>query len=108
MRRRTVIYALVAVALPALAISWCAARDNRLEANFGRLMPGMSAEDVIRVMGRPSWDGPCGAKMPAGMPNGCAREIGYAVSLAPIVPSYYLIWFAKDGRVVETAPISSP
>jgi hypothetical protein len=68
----------------------------------------MSAEDVVRVMGCPSWDGPCGAKMPAGIPSGFAREIGYAVYLAPIVPSYFLIWFAKYGSVAETAPTSSP
>jgi hypothetical protein len=94
--------------LMALSVSWCSVRDDRLEANFSKILPGMSVDQVRGIMGSPSWDGQCGAKIPTGLPSQCTREFGYAVTLAPVNPSYYLIWFGNDERVLETAPITSP
>jgi hypothetical protein len=68
----------------------------------------MSVDQVIDIMGRPAWDDRCGARMPTGRPDPCAREFGYAVTLPLINPRYYLIWFGSDGHVVRTAPIMSP
>jgi hypothetical protein len=92
------------IALPVLSISWCTIHDDRLEAHFKEVSPGMSTDQVIGIMGKPSWVDRCGAKMPAGLPKQCTKEIGYAVMLAPLDPSYYLIWFGPNGRVSETAP----
>jgi hypothetical protein len=72
------------------------------------ILPGMSPGQVVEIMGTPSWDDRCGARMPTGLPDQCTREMGYAVSLAPLIPHYYLIWFGNDGRVVKAAPILSP
>jgi hypothetical protein len=94
--------------LPVLFIGWCTRRDGLLEAHFNTIKPGMSPDDVTRIMGKPSWVGRCGAKMPTGLPAQCTREFGYAETLAPILPRYYLIWLGRDSLVVETAPITSP
>ena len=108
MRPRTVASLSSVILLVLLSVSWCTVRDHRLDAHFGKVSPGMSVDPVLSTMGEPSWDGRCGAKLPTGLPSQCTRELGYAVSLAPAAPSYYLIWFGNDGRVVETAPITSP
>jgi len=108
MKIRTAVSLGVVILLVALSASWCFVRDDRLEADFSKILPGMSADQVLDIMGRPSWDGQCGARMPTGLPTQCTRELGYAVTLAPLNPSYYLIWFGNNERVVETAPITSP
>lgn len=105
--QRTVLYPIVFL-LPILSISGCYERNSRLEAHFLTIKLGISADQVVQIMGRPAWDGRCGAKIPTGLPSDCAREMGYAAALAPIDPSYYLVWFGKDGRVVKAAPILSP
>jgi hypothetical protein len=94
--------------VPVLAVSWCAARDHLLEAHFGQVTSGMSRDDVVRLMGKPSWEDRCGAKMPTGLPVPCTKELGYSETLAPLLPRYYLIWFGNTGKVVHTAPITSP
>lgn len=96
------------IALPTLLMSWCTVHDNRLEAHFNQVSLGMSADQVIGIMGNPFWEGRCGAKMPTGLPKQCARELGYRAALAPLDPTYYLVWFDSTGHVVETAPIHSP
>jgi len=68
----------------------------------------MSRDEVIRLMGKPGWEDRCGAKMPTGLPAACSQELGYSETLAPLLPRYYLIWLGNNGRVVETAPITSP
>lgn len=98
----------MAILVPALAVSFCTVRDKLLQAHFERVSSGMSVEQVIRIMGLPSWDDRCGAKMRTGLPHPCKREIGYSETLAPLMPRYYLIWFGDDGRVIDTAPITSP
>ena len=93
---------------PILLISWCVGSDHRQEARFTKVFPGMSAAQVVDQMGKPDWDGKCGAKMPTGLPKQCTREMGYRTSLAPLIPSYYLVWFGSDGLVTSSAPINSP
>ena len=105
--RKIAILVLLPVFL-ALSVGWCTMRDNLLEYHFGQILPGMSAQQVVAIMGTPSWDDRCGSKMLTGLPAQCTREFGYAVTLHPITPRYYLIWFGNDDRVVDTAPITSP
>ena len=98
---------IVGLAIPALFAGYCTHRDNALESNFAKVSVGMSPDQVMGIMGKPSWDGRCGAKMPTGLPGDCVREFGYAVTI-PLVPRYYLVWFGREGRVTESAPITSP
>ena len=73
--------------VPALAVSWCTAQDYLLEAHFGKVALGMSRDEVVRLMGKPSWEDHCGAKIPTGLPVPCAKELGYSVTFAPLVTS---------------------
>jgi hypothetical protein len=98
----------VILLVPVVAVSWCTARDHLLEAHFEKVTEGMSRDEVVHLMGKPGWEGRCGAKMPTGLPTPCANELGYSETLAPLLPRFYLIWFGNDGRVVRTAPITSP
>jgi len=109
MRIRALVTLGSVILLPPLLVSLCTVRDNQLQARFRTISSAMSAEQVIEIMGKPAWDAQCGATMRGiGLPNQCKREMGYKVTLAPLDPSYYLIWFGNDGRVVDTAPITSP
>jgi hypothetical protein len=108
MSLRTLWSVAIAILLPVVAISFFTIRDHVLETRFGKVRMGMSPNEVANIMGPPSWGGACGAKMPTGLPARCTREIGYAVTLAPMEPTHYLIWFGIDGRVVQTALIGSP
>lgn len=108
MKLRAVVTRSAILLVPVFAVSWCAARDHLMEAHFGEVVPGMSRDEVVRRMGTPSWEDRCGAKMATGLPAQCAKELGYSETLAPLLPRYYLIWFGNDGRVVHTAPITSP
>jgi hypothetical protein len=85
----------------------CTARDQLLKARFRTPAMGMSRDQMVRLMGEPSWEDRCGAKIPTGIPAPCAKELGNSETLAPLLPSYYLIWFGNDGQVVHTAPITS-
>ena len=107
MKLRRVVPIGVAVLLPVLSVSWCTVHDDLLESHFQKISNGMSPAQVIEIMGTPTWNDRCGTKLPTGLPAECAREMGYAVAL-PMAPRHYLVWFGNDGRVVHTAPITSP
>jgi hypothetical protein len=91
MKLRPIVTRSAILLVPALAVSWCTARDHLLEADFGKVTSGMSRDDVVRLMGKPSWEDRCGAKMPTGLPSPCSKELGYSETLAPLLPRYYLI-----------------
>jgi hypothetical protein len=98
----------IVILTPVLLISWCTGSDQLQEAHFAKVVPGMSPMQVVDLMGKPTWDGRCGARMPTGLPKQCTREMGYRTPLAPVIPSYYLVWFGSDGLVTSSAPINSP
>ncbi len=108
MNLRPAVTRTVILLVPVLAVSFCTLRDHLLEAHFGKVATGMSRAEVVRLMGEPTWEGRCGAKMPTGLPPQCGNELGYSETAAPLLPRYYLIWLGNDGRVVDTAPITSP
>ncbi len=100
---------LIILLMPVAGIAWCSVRDDLLAANFKKISSGMSPEPVIGTMGTPSWDGKCGTRpLATYLPKDCVRELGYADTLAPLTPEYWLIWFGADGRVVDTAHLVSP
>lgn len=90
------------------ALLWIGARDGALERDFEKVTLGMSLGQVIGIMGDPTWNSECGAKMPTGLPAGCSRELGYSVVLAPINPKYFLIWFDERERVIAWSLVVSP
>jgi hypothetical protein len=108
MKLRKVVTLALILSLPPVLIGWWTIRDDLLWSRFNQIAPGMSPDQVVGIMGTPSWDDRCGAKMPTGLPAQCTREFGYSVTLPLLNPRYYLIWFGKDGRVVEADPITSP
>src|ERR1700674_3524654 len=99
MKFRGYLTAALIVLLPAAGIAYCTIRDGRLDANFKSVSLCMSPEQVVDTMGTPSWDGKCGTRPMTTLPLDCARELGYADTLAPLTPGYWLIWFGRDGRV---------
>lgn len=108
LHRRHLIRAAIVAVIP-LSITWCVARDNRLGTHFLEVSPGMNSDQVKSILGSPSWQGLCGARLPTGLRDPlCSQEFGYANTLAPFDPTYYLVWFGRDGRVIHTAAINSP
>jgi putative hemolysin len=109
MKFRGYLTAALIVLLPAAGIAYCTIRDGRLDANFKSVSLGMSPEQVVDTMGTPSWDGKCGTRPLTGrLPPDCVREFGYADTLAPLTPEYWLIWFGSNERVIHTAKLVSP
>jgi hypothetical protein len=106
-KSRTIVIIVLIVALPLAFAKWCTSQDDRLQANFAKISIGMSPDQVTAVMGRPLWDGKCRGVLPYAPSHDCAREFGYRVT-NPIDPSYYLVWFGPNGRVIDFGPIHSP
>jgi len=79
-----------------------------MEAHFEKVAVGMTPSQVVRIMGEPSWEGQCGSRLGTGIPASCDREFGYSTTLAPLSPSYLVVFFGRNGVVIETAPINSP
>lgn len=110
MKIRTIL--LIVLLAPVSLIGWCTVHNQRLDTVFPQLKPSMSAEEVIGLMGVPSWDTACFASKynRYGQPKpGCAREMGYFGGLYGFPDGhYYLVWFGASGKVIDTAPIHSP
>ena len=104
--------ALIALLAPVALIGWCTVRDHQLDSAFPKIKSEMSTEQVIGLMGTPSWDTACfaGKYNSYGAPKpGCAREMGFFGSLGGFPDGYYyLVWFDASGKVMDTAPIHSP
>jgi hypothetical protein len=75
-RRRRLLIRVALVAAPVISVTWCTVRENRLEASFHDVSRGMTPTQVTKIIGTPSWEGVCGAKMPTGLPTSCTREFG--------------------------------
>jgi hypothetical protein len=101
----------LAVALAAVLGLWLAAavtRDSRYRSNFDLVHRGMSRDRVIALMEHPSKEGSCGDPIGGRPPTGCALEVRYANSFAPLDPEYYVIWYDQRRTVVDSAFIGSP
>jgi hypothetical protein len=97
--------------LPVLFIGYAYWRDNGLARGFDKITVGATQRDVVRLMGKPKKIEKCGeffGPIPQSEMKGCASEYLYAVTVAPYVPSYYVIRFDEGGRVLSTDPYSSP
>jgi hypothetical protein len=67
---------------------------------------GASNEQVLRLLGAPSWVETCGKSFGTPKPN-CTEYI-YRDSFAPLLPLYYSVSFDTSGRVVDKYVYSSP
>ena len=109
---RTGITLFLIVALPAIGVAACVVRDDRLDDYFQAVTDGMSSQDVERIMGKPSWNGDCrhGPLPEVNKPANCARELGYAATLAwtGFMPMWWIVWIGPEGTVIRTAKIVSP
>ena len=91
-----------------MSLGYCTMRYFNLRSNFKDISVGMTAEQVVSIMGRPSWDGKCGKELATGVRPGCARELGYAAPFAPLIPRFWLISIGENNLVIDTAKITSP
>ena len=83
MRWRKFVVPVLIVGLPIAGVFACIIRDDQLDRNFRAVAPGMSAPEIERIMGSPSWDSDCGHSLPpeVGKPAHCIRELGYSGTL---------------------------
>jgi hypothetical protein len=106
------IWRFVISGLVLVGISSCVIRDRRLEIDFKEVKIGMSLQDAERLMGSPSWNSDCesGPLPETRKPANCARELGYAATLAwtGFAPEWWIVWLGADGAVIRTAKIVSP
>jgi len=94
------------VALLAVLLGWAFYRNSRIAAHLERVMIGSSNQEVINLLGRPSWVEPCGKSFGTAKPN-CTEYI-YRNSFAPLVPEYYSVSFDTSGHVIDKYVYSSP
>jgi hypothetical protein len=97
----------IALLATVLVVS-CAVRTRFLGTHIADIAHGMPPSQVVAILGKPTADTRCGAALEAGSPAQCAREFSYSDPLAPLNPTYYLVQFGSDGRVIDTAVITSP
>jgi len=82
-------------------------RFAKIEREFKSVHAGQARSSVVELFGMPNYRmGRCGTL--SSPPPGCTMEYVYSDPLAPWVPDYYVVYFAADDRVLETAYLSSP
>jgi hypothetical protein len=112
MKWRKFVVPVLIVGFPIVGVSLCIVRDDRLDRNFRAVTPGMSSQEIERIMGSASWDRDCdrGRLPEVRKPANCTRELGYSATLAwtGFVPSWWVVWLRTEGTVVTTAKITSP
>lgn len=94
------------VALLAVMLGWAFYRNSQIAARFERVTIGTSNQDVVSLLGRPSWVEACGKSFGTPKPN-CTEYI-YRNSFAPLVPEYHSVSFDTSGHVIDKDVYSSP
>ena len=112
MKWRKFVVPIAIIGLPAIGVSSCIVRDDRLDTEFKAVKTGMSLQEVERTMGSPAWNSDCGQGQLTGIgrPANCAGELGYSSTLAwtGLTPMWWVVWLGTDGTVIGTAKIVSP
>jgi len=106
MRHKAVLSALAVVAVIAVAFGWGLYRNSRVAVRYESVRVGASAQDVQRLLGRPSRVEPCGTSF--GSPKANCTEYIYRNSFAPLIPEYYSVSFDTSGHVVDKFVYGSP
>src|SRR6516165_5459124 len=85
--------------LVAVATSFsCYLRDTKLERGFDKISNGMTEQQVVAVMGKPSSTGKCGRI--GGFPAGCSKEYLYNTPY-PLVPVTWAVFVDGNGHVID-------
>ena len=66
-----------------------------------RVQPGMSADQVKRILGEPLWHDRCGAKFRYQRKAGCDAEFGYPSAFAPLPPTYLIVQLDNRERAIS-------
>ena len=106
MRSRANRLCVLIIGLTAAMLGWGFFRNSRIGAQFDRVNVGASKEQVVRLLGTPSWIEPCGKSFGTRKPN-CTEYI-YRNPFAPLVPEFYSVSFDTSGHVVDKDVYSSP
>lgn len=84
-------------------------RDDRLRSSFNGVATGMTDEEVVETMGftriREAYDSGFPIMHPV---KGCIEVDLYPLSFAPLIPEYWVIYFDKNGRVLDKVNFESP
>ncbi len=106
MRHKAAFVSLAVVVLIAAMLGWGLYRNARIAARYERVNLGASSDQVVRLLGTPSWIEPCGKSFGTPKPN-CTEYI-YRNSFAPLVPEFYSVSFDTNGHVTDKYVYSSP
>lgn len=108
LERATVTVAAAMLVAIAAWIGSCVLRDRALGEGFLRVSAGMSESDVVGIIGDPKQITGCvGEFAPHEHPD-CTKTYVYASAWAPLNPYYPVVWFGRDGRVIDKYPFASP
>src|ERR1700721_3671608 len=69
MKKKGSILLLGAVGAIAVTLGWCFYRNSRITAGYERVRVGASDEQVLRLLGAPSWAEACGKSFGTPKPN---------------------------------------
>jgi hypothetical protein len=106
MKKKSAILLLACGGVTAVILGWCFHRNSRITAGYQGVNVGASNEQVLRLLGAPSWVEACGKSFGTLKPN-CTEYI-YRDSFAPLFPVYHSVSFNTIGRVVDKYVYSSP
>ena len=106
MRHKAALLALGVVEAIAVMLGWGFYRNSRISSRYDAVSVGASDQQVVRLLGTPSWVEPCGKSFGTPKPN-CTEYI-YRNSFAPLLPEYYSVSFDTSGHVVHKYVYSSP
>ena len=108
MRHKAAVFAVAFVGFIVLSIGWGCYRNSRLDTRFPAVHIGASEGEIERLLGRPSWTGPCGKSFGGGPSRPNCTEYIYRNSFAPLIPEYYAVRLDNGGRVMDTYVYESP
>lgn len=108
-RRRWAEYGLAAAVAAGIAwVAWGFWYDRQMPGRLERVHLGMDRRSAEAILGRPDWEGVCGARIASLPREGCAMELGWSSPFALLVPKHYLVQLDRDGRVIEAEVIAGP
>ena len=102
---RSIFLSIVAAGLLTATCAAGRAQDLRLFRKGREVRAGMTAGEVVKILGKPSRRGACGAKMGS---TDCVSELGYASSFAHLLPSYIVVQLDRRSRVMAVDTLTSP
>lgn len=106
MRQKMAFVALAVIAPTAILLGWAFWRNSRITSRYEAVRLGTSEQEVLRLLGTPSWVEPCGKSFGTPKPN-CTEYI-YRNSFAPVIPEYHSVSLDPSGHVVHKYVYSSP